>query len=171
MVNELEKSLRYIKDADVDGVLDEKIRTILSRCFTHEPRFKTQRFYNILPKHRWIIEVNGEVVAHLAAHELELEADGRKPAFIGIAEVCVIPEYRGRRLVSLMLSNAESINPAINYSILLGNPDIYKSSGYNSVSNVYFPDVSDKPCEAVMVKLLKGEPWPEGNVIIKGLHF
>lgn len=171
MAHTFEKHLRYIMDADVDNVLDEKLRMLLSKCFIHDPIFKNRRFFHVPPKHRWIIEINEELGAHLAVHELEFEADGRKTPFIGIAEVCVAPDYRGRKLVSLMLSHAERINPAIKYSILLGNPDIYGSSGYRKASNVYFPDVSDKPCESALIKCLKEDPWPEYKVIIKGLNF
>jgi Predicted acetyltransferase len=163
--------INYIEDIYVDSILDQKIRTILSKCFSYEPRFATQRYANDLPKHRWYIEDGPEIVAHLAAHEKEFIINQQRVGFIGIAEVCVIPEYRGKKLVQCLLEKAESICPEYEYSILLGEPQYYSSSGYFQVGNISLTRDIHNAASHAMVKCLHGSAWPAEAVVIEGLPF
>lgn len=171
MIEENKYKLSYIQDTKVDESLDKKIRSILTECFPKEPKFITQRFNNEPPKHRWYIEHQGRIIAHLAAHEKEFETENKRIPFIGIAEVCIRSEFRGQKLVSQLILAAEKVNPEMEFSLLLGNPDYYKSSGYRKVNNVFFPEDSKVANEGAMVKDLKEEPFPAGAIIIKGLPF
>ena len=96
---------------------------------------------------------------------------GKEDAFLGIAEVCVARTYRGRGFVKAMLKQLEQDFPNFNYAILLGDKGVYSSSGYKTVSNVYFPDVSTKANEDVMVKCFNNFTWPTGIIEIKGMSF
>jgi len=163
-------NVHYLPDSDVDDALDSKLRALLGLCFGES--FKNKRYCFEMPPHRWLVYDDSEIAAHLAIHEKVFKVEGKEEPFLGVAEVCVAPAYRGRGLVREMLKNAEDHFPTAAFSILLGERGIYGSSGYLPVDNVYFPyKNADVPDNDVLVKALKNAPWPEGKVVIEGPPF
>ena len=147
-----EPEITYIKDSDVDASLDLNLRQLISFCFKQSP-LMDKRYFNEPPQHRWfVVDENDQLAAHLAVHEKVFSVENREEAFIGIAEVCVTPQQRGRGLVKMLLAQAETHFPAIDYSILLGDEKIYGSSHYLKTNNVFLPDVSEEPSPDVLVK-------------------
>lgn len=162
--------MTYLPDAAVDGALDAELRALLSLCFGVE--FKNKRYAFEMPPHRWLVREEDEVVGHLAVHEKTFECDGISVPFIGIAEVCVAPSHRGRGFVRAMLGEAERHFNAVQFAILLGDPEVYGSSGYRPVGNVYLPfKDAAKPNPDVLVKPLGSRLWPQGAVVIEGPPF
>ncbi len=163
-------SIRYLPDAEVDEKLDRTLRTLLTVCFGKI--FRDKRFCFEMPPHRWLAWEQGEVVAHLAVHEKTFQQEGHTVPFIGVAEVCVAPPYRGRGLVKAMLKEAEAHLADHSFAVLLGDPQVYGSSGYQPVVNVYFPAKDgERPNPDALVKALGRNPWPEGRVVIAGSPF
>lgn len=162
--------ISHLRDAAVDAELDAKLRHILNICFDPPPP-AGQRFFNEMPSYRFFLDKGDHLAAHLAVHEKRLHVGDREKAFIGIAEVCVLPPYRGRGLVKRLLKEAEAQFPGVAYSMLLGDAEVYGSSGYTPVQNVIFPDVSPEPSLYVLVKLLGSETWPYEAVTIAGSTF
>lgn len=162
-------NIKYIKDSQVDDLLDEKIRELLSRCFTHsdETIFKHQRYFREVPTHRYlIVSNNSELIAHIAVHDKQVLIDNNPIPVAGIAEVCVDPNYRQRGCVKQLLNfvhkDIESRN--MSYSILFGDKTIYQSSGYREVKNLYVKDITSindlwQP-ELAMIKEIT-RPWPD----------
>lgn len=165
------KEIQYIPDSQVDEAMDEKIRKILNTCFPSGEVFKHQRFYNDLPQHRFFIEKDEEIIAHLAVHERQFEAEGVQESFFGLAELCVLPEFQRLNLAKKLITHVEKFFSWYDYSILMGEPMYYSSSGYNRVSNVIFAAIPHVPMTTVMVKCMKDKTWPAGSVVIDGLPF
>lgn len=162
--------IHYLADSAVDEALDRKLRTVLELCFGKA--FRDKRYCYEMPPHRWLVYDGDKIAAHLAIHEKFFSIGETDESFIGVAEVCVAPPYRGQGLVRSMLKEAEAHFPDVSFSVLLGERGIYGSSGYTPVKNVYFPyKNSDEPNKDVLVKTLDGKPWPEGKVIIEGPPF
>lgn len=162
--------IQYLADSEVDAALDRKLRDLLTLCFGQT--FKDKRYCYEMPPHRWLVYMEEEIAAHLAIHDKVFTVSGVEEAFIGVAEVCVAPLYRGQGLVKAMLEKVENYFPDASFSILLGEGYIYGSSGYVPVNNVYFPyETTDTPNTHVLVKRLKDVPWPEGKVTIEGPPF
>ncbi|GAL02152.1 hypothetical protein JCM19237_5045 [Photobacterium aphoticum] len=64
--------IEYKRDDDVDEILDKKLRTLLSTCFTGEDDaiFRTQRYAKDKPQHRYLLwNTNNELVGQVAVHE------------------------------------------------------------------------------------------------------
>ncbi|MCJ2376787.1 GNAT family N-acetyltransferase [Vibrio sp. ZSDZ34] len=175
-------SVKYIKDSDVDETLDSQLKALLSQCFTkpEEARFKTQRYYNEMPKHRWFIEdiEQGILVAHLAIHEkIVIEGDTAYPIG-GVAEVCVHPDYRGLGYVNQLVESAHKWmkQQRFEFSMLFGSDEIYRSSGYVRVANVSLcPDYHQGSQQytpiSVMVAPLQNQRWPETAIILPSIPF
>ncbi len=161
----------YIEDKFVDDILDNKIRALLTKCFPYETRFLKQRFAADMPKHRFIAEVFGELIGHIAIHEKSVIINNEKIEFLGIAEVCVDAKFRGQGLVKALLEKAESIKPQMRFLILLGKPEIYHSSGYFQVNNIYFLSEPSVSAKHTMVKCLNGSLWTSDKAVIEGVQF
>lgn len=160
----------YLPDEQVDETLDAELRTLLSLCFGKE--FEHKRYAYEMPPHRWLVRDKGVLVAHVAVHDKTFQSGEKRVPFLGVAEVCVAPNYRGRGLVKIMLRHAEARLGSVPFAVLLGDPEVYGSSGYRTVGNVYFPhEGTGQPNTGVMVKALRSQLWLAGKVTIEGPPF
>ena len=160
-------------DSQVDDQLDLKLRRLLHDCFSEHGffGFRDKRYNHEPPSHRWLIDQGSHLAAHLAVHEMSLRLAHETRTFIGIAEVCVAKPYRGQGLVRAMLALAEQRYAHVDYSILLGEVGIYKSSGYVHVDNISFPDTLPEPVHGAMIKCLGASEWPVEEIVIPGPGF
>lgn len=171
---------KYILDSEVDSVLDKKLRDILYVCFNEQEIFLKQRYYYEMPLHRWVIEECGKIVAHTALHEKLISVNDNLITVGAIAEVCVHPEFRGRKFVNALMEAAHSFlkEKNIEFSILIANhPNVYSPSGYFLINNeirYYEPETVKwkvKVFPDVMVAELGNSKWPEGLVDFRGPKF
>ncbi|MEE9319270.1 MAG: GNAT family N-acetyltransferase [Granulosicoccus sp.] len=162
-----------LPDSQVDDHLDLKLRRLLHGCFSEHGffSFEDKRYNHEQPSYRWLIDQGSHLAAHLAVHEKSFHLAHGSRSFIGIAEVCVAKPYRGHGLVKAMLALAEKHYAHVDYSILLGEIGIYKSSGYFYAANVIFPDTSPEPVRGALVKCLSASEWPDESVNIPGPGF
>jgi predicted N-acetyltransferase YhbS len=175
------RSIDYIADSKVDAALDAQLRALLSACFTgpHNERFKTQRYYNEMPQHRWLIREPGRVIAHVALHDKIIGTAAGDQRIGGVAEVAVHPDFRGRGLVQQLLAKSHDWLAAqgVPFGFLFGDWAVYKSSGYVPVKNLirrFVPERSEwvtEPISGAMVKVIGKTPWPDGEIDLRGPTF
>ncbi len=172
--------IKYLPDANVDETINQQLITLLSSCFTKpsDERFKVQRYYNEMPQHRWYIESpSGDaIIAHVAVHEKTVRIRSQQALIGGVAEVCVHPSYRGHGYVKLLLREAHAWmeRHGYIYSVLFGKDEVYGSSGYQRVTNLYLIGEEVPPratSVSAMVAPLTDKKWPRFNVEMKGLAF
>lgn len=173
------QEVKFILDTDVDNEMNSKLIEILSICFPDQPIFKEQRYFKEKPKYRWYLETDNEIISHVALHKKELKTETNTITIGGIAEVCVHPENRGKGLVTLLLKYAHDflIEKGFKFSVLLGDTNVYSSSGYKVIKNEikYLDHVTKlwkvEKINDVMVKELADDEWPEGIIDIQGPTF
>ena len=169
----------YLPDTAVDAALDLALRELLSTCFTkpEDVVFRERRYFAEPPAHRWMIRnPEGQVVAHIAAHQRRVEAGAWSAPAGGLAEVCVHPGSRGQGLVRLLLKavHADLQERGCLFSVLFGDPRFYSSSGYVKPDPVFIgpgPDGRWIPADGIMVRPLSQLAWPAGEVHVPGLIF
>ncbi len=174
-------AIEYIPDSEVDAALDGQLRGLLSICFTgpQNERFKRQRYYSQMPRHRWIIREQGRVIAHVAVHDKSVGTPVGDLAIGGVAEVAVRPDFRGRGLVRQLIAaaHADLVWRGVPFAFLFGDHNVYESSGYVPVNNplrFYDPSRNEwcvRPDASAMVALLGSTPWPEGEIDLRGPVF
>lgn len=175
-------SVEYLRDDDVDETLDRQLRTLLSVCFTKpgDEVFAEHRYYRQMPQHRWLVrDAAGVPIAHVAVHDKTIGTSAGQLPIAGIAEVCVHPDYRGRGLVKRMLAAAHEWMARRDYafSVLFGNPAVYSSSGYRSISNelrMTDPATGEVTVAAqanAMIRPAKRSDWPAAQIDLHGLKF
>jgi len=167
----------YLPDDSVDDELDRELRTLLTTCFT-KPQdivFRERRYFCEPYPHRWIIKQNrGVTAAHIGVHEKKIVAGGQVYPVGGICEVCVHPDFRSRGYVHHMLKQVHAWldENTFAFSVLFGDPAIYRSSGYEVVDNLVHGSEEGgwKPIKA-MTHALSPVPWPSGEVRLPGPQF
>jgi predicted acetyltransferase len=183
-VPELPPDLRLerVSEPHVDAELDRELRAVLAACFI-KPRdafFRERRYANEMPSERWLVrDRDNLLVAHLASHEKTIGVGERELRIGGVAEVCVLPEYRGRGLVRYLVSQAHAHfrDRALGFGVLFGRLEVYGSSGYGRVKaavrklNARTQTWSTEVDDDFLVCSLNGESWPEGEVDLRGPDF
>lgn len=169
-------AVEYLPDASVTETVDQELRALLTTCFTkpQDVIFQTQRYFREPYPNRWVIRTEqGAIVAHIGVHEKRIQAGGRDYRIGGIAEVCVHPDYRGRKYVKIMLEviHAWLRERGFAFSVLFGNPKVYGGCGYQSVQLVYDSDREGRKTVPAMMVPLAGIPWPESEVYLPGPTF
>lgn len=172
----VKNTVEYLPDETVDDTMDQRIRDLLTTCFTgpNDVVFQTRRYFAEPYPHRWIIRDGDRLAAHLGVHEKRIEVGDESVPVAGVAEVCVHPDQRGKGHVKniLKVAHAWMRQYGFVYSVLLGDPRVYGSSGYVSREDVSFDVDGERQClKGVMVLPLTDRPWPEGGVYLPGPGF
>lgn len=174
---EAKLTLSYIADGDVDAALDRELRDLLSTCFIKpgDEVFRQRRYFIDPPQHRWLLrDDSGRLIAHSAAHEKTIFIDSAPVPLCGVAEVCVHPEARHQGHVRRLLA---ALHPfmaerGFAFSALSGNPDVYRSSGYRVVHNLYYQQGDQRrPFAQAMVHEMAKRSWPQDEVFLLGNFF
>jgi predicted acetyltransferase len=173
----MKPEIEYLPDDSIDDALDLEIRDLLSTCFTKpgDEIFKERRYWREPYPHRWVIrDEHGALVSHIGVHEKHVEFDGETFSIGGICEVCVLPEYRGRGYVRLMLACINEWLSAHDFvfAMLFGQELIYASSGYMKVENLFNGggEKGWKPSPGMICELRETQ-WPSGEVHLPGRGF
>jgi predicted N-acetyltransferase YhbS len=174
-------TFRYLRDEDIDADLDLQLRSLLRECFPHEARhLETKRYFHECPQNRWLaFAPNGALAAHVAAHEKVIGAETEDLKIIGVAEVSVAPQFRGKKLVKSLLRQAQDWGKGhgFSFAVLFGDQRIYSSSGYTNVLNpINTIDVETgknllEVRRFLMVRPLDDSVWPEGEIDLRGPTF
>lgn len=169
-----------ISDRLVDEKLDLELRKLLTICFTkaQDVVFREHRHFKEPPYHRWMIRNDDELIAHITIHDKIIEADDRTFRIGGIAEVCVHPDHRGQGHVKTMLAEVHNWleQQAFDFAMLFGNPDVYTSSGYAVINNVFNESADDggnivRKRISPMIRLTGSDGWPSGDILLPGMTF
>lgn len=173
--------VEYLPDRDVDACLDEALRALFSVCFTkaQDAVFQRRRYFVDPYPHRWVIRgQSGRLVAHAGVHAKCVVAGDVVYRAGGVCEVCVHPDDRGRGYVKAMLARIRDflITEQFDFGLLFGDPEVYRSSGYRTITNLSIAsDPESDPAARMMVTgmilELGRRPWPDTAVYLPGGKF
>jgi len=163
----------YVYDPSIEADLDWELRVLFAGCWPGS-MFRAKRYNAELPAHRWIVRADDQsLAAHLAIHDKLVRVDGKILRVGGVAEVCVHPAHRGKKLVSRLLASAHAWmeSEGIPFSVLFGRIEVYASQGYRQIPNpcrCYNASHSAWETGAtpwILVRPLASDPWPETGIL------
>ena len=173
--------LEYAREPDVSEQLDRDLRALISGCFNRpEDAFlRDQRWVREMPLHRYLLRDGGQLVAHAAVHEKLIGVGVGELMVGGMAEVCVLESQRRRGYVLRLLQAAHAgmLERGIHFALLLGDLNVYASSGYRVIEapirrlNHHTQTIEVGPMDTALYKPLTDRPWPEGLVDLRGPLF
>jgi aminoglycoside 2'-N-acetyltransferase I len=172
----------YAREPDVSPELDRELRELISSCFDqpHNAFFRERRYAQEMPAHRFMLRrEDGPLVAHLAVHDKLISVAARELPIGGVAEVCVHQSARGQGHLRRLLAHAHEqlAVRGIEYTLLLGEPAVYASSGYQPIGvTIRRFDPKTQSFEhgklaVALYKSLTKKPWPAGPVDLRGPLF
>lgn len=175
----IDLKVKFVFDKDVDEELNNKLIQILSTCFNDQLVFTKQRFYKEMPSLRWYYEMDNIISAHVALHEKKISTEHGDILIGGISEVCVHPLFRGKGFAKKLLEEANLYSKKMKhkFSMLYGDTNVYKSSGYKEIHNdiKYMDHITNEEriekAQDAMVKKLSDLEWPLGLIDLNGPTF
>lgn len=155
---------------------ESAIADLLARCFTTD--FGGRSFFTHHHHQRLIIRGDG-IIGHMALMLRSVLLGGRQVTVAGLAEVATDPAHRGQGIAAALLLVAieEAKASPAEYLLLFGVARVYAAAGFRTVSNPLTQcDVDGTRLVTVgndnlMVLPLRGTPWPEGMVDLRGPVF
>ncbi len=173
--------VRIVKESGVTPSLDEAIRKSLVICFPHDKEVFSQSrqwrgntpFYNV------IIQDGGNVCAHVVVVDRTISVGQTQLRIACVANVFVLPGYRGKGLSDkvLIAATAEAKNIGFDCGLLLTSEDIkhiYIRNGWLGISGQKFIAVENGieyrlPEEKIkMFYPLSISKFPTGTVHLQG---
>jgi len=112
------------------------INTLLQTCFPGYP--SDRNYYKSIPTFRLMIWDKKILIGHLAVVFRVVKVGSTTSRIFGISDVCVHPEYRSKKIASILLDKLEeeAQKNSIDFSILIAQEQsLYKKRGYKSVTN------------------------------------
>lgn len=108
MSNQSEYTSRALNESDIAAELDSQIKEVLVSCFAHRKKefSKCRWLNNNMPDFTSIVEYQGRVIGHAAVIERMITASDVTVRAAGIANVGVIPGYRSKGIVDIVLKAA-----------------------------------------------------------------
>lgn len=171
--------LDYVEESRISPGLDTSLRDLLSLCFNEE-RHSVFRFRNYAeerPDHRWVVrERSGSVLGHLAMHERKVYFGGNPHRVGFLSNLCVHPVQRHMGLQERLIAAAHDWmdNQGIEYSLVVGELEDFRTSGYEEVNNIYRAAEGDAetacliPVNGLLASCIVGRPWPVLDVFLPG---
>ncbi len=180
MIEKCSAAIIYQADATLTPAQDHAVRHLLRASFPYETAFLSSRFIKAAPAHRWLLwnDAGDELIAHAAAHEKTIGSPAGELRIGGVCEVCVASDHRGQGLLKTLLEalHQRLREESVPFAMLFGQPRVYLSSGYTVITNDLRADNAlarhwNPFCGKPMVRALSCQPWPEGQIDLRGPTF
>lgn len=126
-----------INEYDIDVELEKRILNLLIECFPGiypEDRI----YYKQIPHFRYLAFDKNILIGHVALDYRVMNLNGIIIRVLGIVDICIKEEYRGKGIASKLLKTIENFSVAHKLDFLLLFTDIepfYLKNGFISVNN------------------------------------
>ncbi len=172
---------RIIKEDEISEKLDAAIRKTLAICFPHrkDTYSKTYYSYDNKPVFSVVIENGGDCCAYVGVIDRTIKLGGKEYRVAGVQNICVLPEYRGRRLSDTVLKAEmqEAHTRRFDFGLLFTQKKIkrvYTRNGWIEIKNRKFihtengVNVGMPPESVKMYYPLTVKDFPTGDVNLLG---
>lgn len=172
-----------VDELAVTADLRERIRELLHLGFPDAGFTRTRTYLKQLPRKRLLAWAGEALAGHLGIeHRVIRTPDGPAP-ILGVIDVCVRPEVRGRGVATAMLGEVEQLarSHEVPFLVLFATDDrLYRRRGFRRASNrLTWTKIDEhetlgiarEPLRELMVKEVGDRRWREGEVDLLGYQF
>lgn len=175
--------LRILNENQVDEKVDAAIKKTLAICFPNdvEEFSRTRAFEGNVPLFSVYIEDSDKVLAHLAIMDRTVIVGGESVRVAGVANVCVLPEYRKKGLSDMILKAAmeEAMRRHFDFGLVFTGgriKKVYARNGWIDIPGREFITTRDGkqielPAQTRMYYPLKKKVFPPGTVDLCGIKW
>jgi GNAT superfamily N-acetyltransferase len=168
-----------IDESDIDAQLEKSILGLLIESF---PALYPQDriYYKQMPHFRYLVYDEKVLVAHVGLDYRIMNLNGIAIKVLGIIDLCVKKEYRGKNVASDLLNEVDAFSRMHNIDFLLLFADIdglYHKNGFVGVKNVCkwlkidehrTLGVGEEVVEELMIKKTGSKDWQDGVLDMLG---
>jgi predicted N-acetyltransferase YhbS len=171
-----------VAEAEIGANLSRRLQSLLQACFAGYP----DRSYFKLPPHfRYLVMTgSGDVAAQMGVEFRVIRVGEAVLRTFGVVDLCVAESQRSRGLAGTLLADVTELarSCGMAFIVLFADDDrLYARHGWARVTNrctwvrindhVTLGLARQADPDAMMVKALGEQPWPEGDVDLLGHLF
>ncbi len=161
----------------------EDIRRLLAACFPDWEHTRHRNYFKQVPARRLLASEGDRLLGQLGLEYRAIGTSTGPATLLGIIDLCVAPDARGRGMAGRMLDHVEQLGRqhGIEFLVLFTTDRrLYERHGYGRADNPLrwlrihehtSLGMAEEPVDELMVKPLTARPWPEGTVDLLGYLF
>ena len=165
-----------IAEMQLSAADDAAIAGLLARCFDTD--FGGRSYFIHHHSLRLVLRDGAAIISHMALTLRSVQLGDQRLTVAGLADVATDPAHRGQGHAATLLRaaiDAASASPAA-FVLLFGNARLYAAAGFRPVTNPVASVATDgtrsvSRNDGLMVLPLRGDPWPEGLLDLRGPVF
>ena len=172
----------HLPDYQLEPSQHQAIAALLQWCFPQYPPGRT--YFRQLPHFRILAhDESGQLCGHIAVEHRMVNNAGQLYRIFGLADVCVQPSMQSKGLGARMLDFLEQLAHTSSVDALLliaHDPEFYAKNDFLAVENdckwLFVQSdqtlgVLNRHLKGLMVKMLKGQSWRDGQLDLLGHIF
>lgn len=132
----MESVLKVIAELDVEHSVKEDIQELRNSCF---PEYSFDRsYYKQLPHYRVVEYKDAQLIGYMGLDYRVVSVNGLPFKTLGVIDLCVSSDFRGKGLASEMLASLSSYAECRDVDFLMSIADdakIYASNGFSPVNS------------------------------------
>ncbi|HEX6524290.1 MAG TPA: GNAT family N-acetyltransferase [Streptosporangiaceae bacterium] len=171
-----------VAEAEIGADLSGRLRSLLQACF---PGYPSRSYFKLPPHFRYVAMTgSGDVAAQMGVEFRVIRVGDAVLRTFGVVDLCVTEGQRSRGLAGTLLAEVTELARSCEmaFVVLFADDDrLYTRNGWVRVRNrCSWVQINDHVTlglarqadpDAMMVKALGEQPWPEGDVDLLGHLF
>ncbi|WP_028731503.1 GNAT family N-acetyltransferase [Rhizobium leguminosarum] len=175
--------VRCVPEYEIDTRTATQIVALLDESFPDT--FDGRTYFKQLPHFRYLAFEGETVIGQAGVDHRVIRVGGKFTRIFGIIDLCVTPARRGVGLAADLLKQVErrAATSNVDFLVLMGDVDtLYIANGFQHVAPAMTKWLAVEDVESVavierdlsdcfLIKPLKGENWPVGQIDMVGYLF
>jgi GNAT superfamily N-acetyltransferase len=171
-----------VAEAEIDETLNRELQALLQICF---PGFPDRTYFKLPPHFRYLVMgSDGTVAAQMGVEYRVVRVGDSVLRTFGVVDLCVRPSERSRGLAAKLLAELTGFARScrMDFILLFADDDrLYVRNGWARVQNLCtWVQINNHATlglakaedpEAMMVKVIGSQTWPDGEVDLLGHVF
>jgi len=168
-----------LNEYDIDSKLEKSLQNLLIESFP-DVCPKDRIYYKQIPHFRYLAYDKEALIAHVGLDYRVMNLNGNAIKVLGIIDLCVKKEYRGKNIASILLSKIDAFSRIYNLDFLLLFADIetvYTRNGFIHAKNICkwlkideykTLGIGEEKIEELMIKKIGHKNWEDGYLDMLG---
>lgn len=176
-------SMKCVPEYEIDARTATQVVALLDESFPDT--FDGRTYFKQLPHFRYLAFEGETIIGHAGVDHRVIRVGEKIIRIFGIIDLCITPAHRGVGIAANLLKQVESLAVASNvyFLVLMGDIDtLYIANGFQHVDPAMTKWLAVEDVESVavierdlsdcfLVKPLRGEGWPVGQIDMLGYLF
>jgi GNAT superfamily N-acetyltransferase len=174
-------TISRVAEAEIGGELRQQVQALLRASFAGYP---SRSYFKLPPHFRYVAMAGSELAAQMGVELRVIRIGGNVVRTFGVVDLCVSQGERSRGLAGLLLAELTEYARAcgMDFVILFADDSrLYRRNGWVRARNpCSWLKIHDhrtlglaiaQDTDALMVKAIGEQPWPDGEVDLLGHLF